>query len=505
MRKEILINSSPREVRVALLEGGELVELYLERQSQRSIVGNIYLGRVTKVLPGMQSAFVDIGLPRDAFLYVSDIAGSPEEIDKLARMDDQEEESESADNGESRKGNSRIEDLLREGQDILVQVVKDPLANKGARITSYVSLPGRYLVLMPSVDHIGVSRKIARPADRDRLRRIVSGLRRPGEGIIVRTAGAEKKQEELTRDVGYLQGIWDTVRRAMETARAPSLLHPELDISLRILRDLFGPEFQRVLVDREDAFRRCREFVARFHPQLARRVRLYAEDVPLFEEFPIETELQKALRNRVWLRSGGSIVIHQTEALVAVDVNTGKFVGKRRLEETVLKTNLEAAREIVRQLRLRDLGGIIVVDFIDMEEDSSKRELIHTLEKEMQRDRSKTCLLQISDFGLVEITRQRTKRSLERTLCQTCPYCSGTGRVRSAVTVCLEVEREIQKRAPAGNDRGLVVRVHPEVAAVWEADQEETDSGIRNLEGVSFRIDADESLHREQFDIKQKR
>ncbi|MEE9227305.1 MAG: Rne/Rng family ribonuclease [Acidobacteriota bacterium] len=505
MRKEILINSSPREVRVALLEGGELVQLFLERQSQRSIVGNVYLAQVTKVLPGMQSAFVDIGLARDAFLYVTDIAGSPEEIDKIARIDDQEEDSESADNGDSRKGTSRIEDLLREGQDILVQVVKDPLANKGARITSYVSLPGRYLVLMPSVDHIGVSRKIARSSDRDRLRKIVSHLRRPGEGIIVRTAGAEKRQEELERDVAYLQGIWDTIRRTMETARAPSLLHSELDVSLRILRDLFGPEFQRVLVDREDAFRRCRDFVAQFQPQMARRVRFYDEEVPLFEEFSIESELQKALRNRVWLRSGGSIVIHQTEALVAIDVNTGKFVGKRRLEETVLKTNLEAAREIVRQLRLRDLGGIIVVDFIDMEEESSKRELIRTLEKELQRDRSKTRLLQISDFGLVEITRQRTKRSLERTLCQTCPYCSGTGRVRSALTVGLEVEREIQKRAPAGSDRSLVVRVHPEVAAVLEAEGEEMVSGTSRLDGISFRIDADASLHREQFDIKQKR
>ncbi|MBI4160988.1 MAG: Rne/Rng family ribonuclease [Acidobacteria bacterium] len=390
---------------------------------------------------------------------------------------------------------------LRAGSEVLVQVVKESLPNKGARITCYLSLPGRYMVLMPSVNHLGVSRKISDSAERDRLRRMVSRLRRPGEGFIVRTAGEDRPGEEIERDVRYLQGVWDEIRRKRETARPPMLLHEELDVSRRVLRDLFGPEYQRVLIDHGEGFRRCRDFVAQFQPELARRVRLFAEEDLLFEEFGVEAELEKALRNRVCLRSGGHLVIHQTEALVAIDVNTGKFVGKRRLEETVLQTNLEAAREIVRQIRLRDLGGIIVVDFIDMEEKASKRELTRTLQEELGRDRAKTRLLQISDFGLVEITRQRRKRSLERTLCQSCPYCSGTGRIRSAATVSLEVEREIEKRAARLDGRRLVVRVHPDVAAVLEEERETLLAPLGRHTDVALEILSDASLHREQFDI----
>jgi ribonuclease G len=504
MRKEILINHTAREVRVAVLENGELVEIFVERERQRGIVGNIYLGRVSKVLPGMQSAFVDIGLPRDAFLYVSDIQGNQADDDSLDRLGEDEDDDESVSREDlSRRiqATARVEDLVREGSEILVQVTKESLPNKGARITGYLSLPGRYMVLMPGVNHIGVSRKFDSPRDRDRLRRLVSRLRRPGEGFIVRTAGTRRPAEELERDVRYLQSVWDDIRTKKETARPPMLLHEELDVSRKILRDMFGTEYQRVLIDHGEAFRRCRDFIARFQPELARRVRRYSEEKPLFEEFGIEAELEKALRNRVWLRSGGHLVIHQTEALVAIDVNTGKFVGKRRLEETVLQTNLEAAREIVRQVRLRDLGGIIVVDFIDMEEKSSKRELIRTLQAELEKDRAKTRLLQISDFGLVEITRQRRKRSLERTLCQPCPYCTGTGRIRSAATVSLEVEREIEKRAARLNGRQLVVRVHPDVAALLEEEKDSLLAPSTRGGAVSLEIHSDASLHREQFDI----
>jgi ribonuclease G len=504
MRKEILINHTPREVRVAVLENGELVEIFVERERQRGIVGNIYLGRVSKVLPGMQSAFVDIGLARDAFLYVSDIQGSQADIDSVERVEEDEENGESVSRQElSRKtqATARVEDLVQEGAEVLVQVTKESMPNKGARITCYLSLPGRYMVLMPGVNHIGVSRKFDHPRDRDRLRRLVSRLRRPGEGFIVRTAGTRRPAEELERDIHYLQSLWDEIRRKKETARPPMVLHEELEVSRKILRDMFGSDYQRVLVDHGEAFRKSRDFVARFQPELARRVRRYSEEKPLFDEFGIEAELEKALRSRVWLRSGGHLVIHQTEALVAIDVNTGKFVGKRRLEETVLQTNLEAAREIVRQVRLRDLGGIIVVDFIDMEEKGSKRELIRILQGELEKDRAKTRLLQISDFGLVEITRQRRKRSLERTLCQPCPYCSGAGRIRSAATVSLEVEREIEKRATRLNGRQLVVRVHPDVAALLEEEKENLLAPFGRRGEVSLQILPDASLHREQFDI----
>lgn len=510
MRKEILINNSPREVRVALLEDGELVEIFLERERRRGVVGNIYLGKVTKVLPGMQSAFVDIGLARDAFLYVTDILTGPDVPGNLNRVEDEDGEEgeernvEPAPRGKPRRRDDpvdRVENLLKEGSEVLCQVTKESLPNKGARITCYISLPGRFMVLMPAVNHLGVSRKVDNPRDRDRLRRIVSSLRRPGEGYIVRTAGAARSSIELEHDVRYLQDVWDEIRKKKETARPPMVLHEELDISRKVLRDRFGPDFQRVLVDQGEPFRKCRDFVARFQPELARRVRPYGEETPMFEEFGIEAELEKALRSRVWLRSGGHLVIHQTEALVAVDVNTGKFVGKRRLEETVLQTNLEAAREIVRQLRLRDLGGIIVVDFIDMEERGSKKELIKTLQEELGKDRARTRLLQISDFGLVEITRQRRKRSLESTLCQPCPYCSGSGRVRSAATVSISVERELEKRAARLNGRDVVIRVHPDVASILEEERESLLIPLGGRDNISLKILADANLHLEQFDI----
>ncbi|HMC20757.1 MAG TPA: Rne/Rng family ribonuclease, partial [Thermoanaerobaculia bacterium] len=418
MSREIVINATKHESRIAVLDEGQIVELWVERSRQRTVVGNIYKGRVTKVLPGMQSAFVDLGLERDAFLYVSDVA---EEFEAF----DSESEDLTLDEVPARPEAS-ISDLLREGQEIVVQVSKDTIAGKGARITSHITLPGRFLVYMPTVNHVGVSRRIENEEERLRLKQILEGIRPQGSGgFIVRTAGEQHNEEDFRADMKYLIDLWDQIRRRAEKASAPSLIHHDLDLVLRTIRDVLSPEFKSVWVDSVEQYQRIVEFLDQIQPALVSRVRLYRRDEPIFDEFGIEPEIAKALNSKVWLKSGGYIVINQTEALVAIDVNTGKYVGKKNLEETVFRTNLEAAKEIVRQIRLRDLGGIIVLDFIDMEDLGNRAALFEAFENEIKKDRSKTKILQISEFGLVEMTRKRVRQSLERSLTQPCPYCAG--------------------------------------------------------------------------------
>ncbi|MCI0460294.1 MAG: Rne/Rng family ribonuclease [Gemmataceae bacterium] len=496
MRKEIVVNATSLETRVAVLEEGALTEIFIERESNRGTVGNIYKGRVTKVLPGMQSAFVDIGLERDAFLYVSDHFGSVEEYERFWGMEeggnDGEEPSRAPRHG-------HIEDLLKEGQEVLVQVSKESIAAKGARITSYVSLPGRFLVLMPSVDYVGVSRKIDSDKERRRLKQIVSELKRDNYGWIVRTEGVRKGREEFEADMAYLRSLWEETRRRAERVSAPALVHRDLDLVCRVLRDMFGAEFERVLIDSEPVYRQALEFINAVQPAMARRVQLYTRPTPIFEEFGIESELENALKSRVWLKSGGCIVINQTEALVAIDVNTGKYVGKRRLEDTVLKTNLEAVHEVCRQLRLRDLGGIIVVDLIDMEEHKNRRKVQETFEEALRNDRARTKLLQISEFGLVEITRQRTKKSLGHLLTQACPYCLGSGHIRSVETLCLDIQREMEKLLPSMEGTEILLRVHPDVARRLE--REGWLKTLRLPPEITLDVRGDASLHHEQFDI----
>ncbi|MGZ5493791.1 MAG: Rne/Rng family ribonuclease [Thermoanaerobaculia bacterium] len=494
--REIVINATQHESRIAVLDEGQVVELWIERTRHRTVVGNIYKGRVTKVLPGMQSAFVDLGLERDAFLYVSDVLEDLEEFDSETTDDLQIE-----DVNQNHRPEASISDLLREGQEIVVQVSKDTIAGKGARITSHVTLPGRFLVYMPTVNHIGISRRIEDENERARLKEMLERIRPQGTGgFIVRTAGEQRAEEEFRADLKYLTDLWEHTRRRAEKASAPAAIHHDLDLILRTIRDVLSPEFKTVWVDSVDEYQRIVEFLDQIQPQLVSRVRLYRRDEPIFDEFGIEPEIAKALKSKVWLKSGGYIVINQTEALVAIDVNTGKYVGKKNLEETVFRTNLEAAKEIVRQIRLRDLGGIIVLDFIDMEDPSNRANLFESLEEEIRKDRSKTKILQISEFGLIEMTRKRVRQSLERSLTQACPYCGGSGRIKSNTTVALEIWRELMKARDLHEGQDVIVRVNPIVYGTLQTGDPIFEEVERNL-GVHLVFKPDDSLHHEQFDI----
>ncbi len=505
MSKEIIINSNPQETRVAVVEDDLLTEIYIEREKQRGIVGNIFKGRVTKVLPGMQSAFVNIGLDRDAFLYVADVIDSIEEAETV--LSDDEEDLDVG--GEEPKHiqeqpqprTQSIDELLREGQEIMVQVAKEPIAGKGARITTHVTLPGRYLVYMPTVEHVGVSRRIEDEAERTRLREVISAEKGPDEGFIVRTAGEGKASEDFARDVKFLKKIWEEIKRKSESRSAPAVIHRDLGLIQRTLRDIFSADFSVVWVDTENAYEECVEFMDRIQPELVNRIRLYSKDYPIFEEYGIQLEIEKSLRSKVWLKSGGYIVINQTEALVAIDVNTGKYVGKKRLEDTVVRTNLEAVKAIVRQVRLRDLGGIIILDFIDMEEKENQARVLEALENELKSDRSRTKLLQISDFGLVEITRKRVKQSLERLLCQPCPYCMGSGRIKSETTICYDIQRELLKSRTTIEGKHLIVRANPAVARVFREDEYRLVQDLEEILNSTITVKSDDNLHHEQFDV----
>jgi ribonuclease G len=493
MSREIVINATKHESRIAVLDEGQAVELWIERTRHRTIVGNIYKGRVTKVLPGMQSAFVDLGLERDAFLYVSDVIEDLEEYETEGDELQLEED--------AHRAETSISDLLREGQEIVVQVSKDTIAGKGARITSHITLPGRFLVYMPTVNHIGVSRRIEDEAERARLKEILDRIRpQGGGGFIVRTAGEQREEEEFRADLKYLTELWEQIRRRAEKASAPTAVHHDLDLILRTIRDVLSPEFKSVWVDSVDEYQRVVEFLDQIQPQLVSRVRLYRRDEAIFDEFGIEPEIAKALKSKVWLKSGGYIVINQTEALVAIDVNTGKYVGKKNLEETVFRTNLEAAKEIVRQIRLRDLGGIIVLDFIDMEDAGNRARLFEALDNEIKKDRSKTKILQISEFGLIEMTRKRVRQSLERSLTQACPYCGGSGRIKSNMTVALEIWRELMKARDLHEGQDVIVRVNPVVYGALSAGDPIFEEVERNL-GIHLVFKPDDSLHQEQFDV----
>jgi ribonuclease G len=511
--KRIVVNAGVTETRLAVQDGTQLVELYVERAGRRSIVGNIYKGVVTNVLPGMQAAFVDIGLQKDAFLYAGDYTAdrgedpgaiAPDADDDTADLDDVEGEP----SGEAeslpeprRHAVVPIEELLRKGQEVLVQVSKESLGTKGARITSFVSIPGRYIVYMPQSSHVGVSRRIRDDAERDRLRGIVKDLPPPPGGFIVRTVAEGKAAEELTADIQFLTRLWGQVQSRFESAPVPSLLHEEMDLTFRVVRDLFSPDIEEFLVDTPAAYEKCLHFAESLVPQLASRVKLYEAAQPVFEATGIEKEIDKALRRRVWLKSGGYIVIDHTEALVAIDVNTGKYVGKRDFEETVLKINLEAAVEVIRQIRLRDLGGIIIIDFIDMERAEHRDQVFQALMKALADDKARTNVLEISELGLVEMTRKRVRRGLQSLLTVACPTCKGSGTVKSDLTLTAEIFRKVQAGAREGDGREVLIRVHPEMAHHLEAEQRE---GLERLQALVTRkvvVQGVPSYHREQYDL----
>jgi ribonuclease G len=406
----------------------------------------------------------------------------------------------------SRPGNHQpvqISDLLKEGQEILVQIAKEPLGTKGARITSHIALPGRYLVYMPTINHIGVSRKITSEEERLRLRNII--LENKGSltgGFIVRTAGGGRSEEEFKTDLKFLSTLWSDIRAKAERTKAPALLHRDLDLVQRILRDMLSPDFKMVRVDSEVEYERSVEFVNRCQPSLVGRVKLYTRDTPMFEEFGIQAEVDKALKPKVWLKSGGYIVINQTEALVAIDVNTGKYVGKtNRLEDTIVKTNIDAVNEIVRQIRLRDLGGILVIDFIDMDERRNRMKVVQALEEALRRDRAPTKILSFNDFGLVALTRKRVKQSLERTLCQPCTYCSGSGWIKSLASVCYEIVAEVKKMAKQIEGDTITLRVNPDVAQALKSRQGALVSELESLTRKDVIIKSDPNVHQERFEI----
>ena len=507
-RKEIITNSNEDETRLAILEDGQLIEVFLERAQSRGLVGNIYKGRVSRVLPGMQSAFVDIGLERDGFLYVSDVLAEIEEFSSWLEGDGNGNDEGGAEH-KPRKRRSRraresqrIDELLTKGDEILVQISKAPIGTKGARITTHISLPGRFLVYMPTVDHAGVSRKIEDRNERNRLRKIIQNIRpKNAGGLIARTAGIGQNQQDFQDDTMFLIEAWEEIKRRSEAATAPKLIHRDLSVLLRLLRDVFADDFDRVVVDNEKEYKQAIRFVSQLQPTMVDKIELYQKKAPIFDFYKVQEQIDKALESKVWLKSGGYLVIDQAEALVAIDINTGKYVGKRRLEDTVVKTNLESVKEICRQLRLRDLGGIIVIDFIDMEEKANEQKVMHALIDELKKDRAKTQVLQMSEFGLIQLTRQRVKQSLGRIMQQPCPYCAGSGHVKSIDTICIEIVREVKRLKKDLNGNGVVIRTSPSVATALEHSERSLLRQIRAEVDAPVSLVPDGHLHQEQFEV----
>ena len=510
MNKEMIISSNSHETMVAILEDDLVAEVFVERERHRGVVGNVYKGRVSKVLPGMQSSFIDVGLERDGFLYVAEVLDTLLEFEKLESGDDEggEKSGEKRDReAERERHQAKIEDLLKEGQEVLVQVIKEPLGTKGARLTSHVTMPGRFLVFMPTVDHVGVSRKIESREERARLRGIVREFRDTHGftgGVIIRTAAASRPKEDILSDLEAFHAIWTDIRRKMESSRAPAVVYREQSVVGKLLRDLLTEDFQAIRIDNPQEHQRVIETVERILPGLSSKVTLYNNPFPIFDEYGVQAEIDKALKSKVWLKSGGSIVINQTEALVAIDVNTGRYVGKKssgRLEDTIVKTNLEAVKEIVRQVRLRDLGGIIVLDFIDMEEKKNRQKVLQAVELELKKDRSPSKALQVADFGLVIITRKRVKQSLERAMTEPCPYCAGTGTIKSTSTICYEILNEVKKVSPDLNGYRLMLRVNPEIARAFKEEESAVLVDLKTSIGKEVTIKSDFQLHHEQFDV----
>jgi ribonuclease G len=612
MSKELLISSTSLETKLAILEDDQVTEIFVERSDNRRILGNIYKGKVTRVLPGMQAAFVDIGLGRDTFLYVTDFFEDDGEYEALFPAEEGEfadllneegsptrdkpdgnglsheplpaaigqilpktldspidlsayaaSSAEVADHhgprilpgrfpslvqpdapvmpiitppepppdpweektppsrrtstrGNRRKGGNRrknsnnkngkalIGDLLHKGKEILVQIAKEPIGKKGARVTSHCALPGRFLVFMPTVEHVGVSRRIASDEERGRLKDMVRRLRGDdSRGFIVRTVSENQDESDFRSDMRYLTQLWEKVRSKAEKLSVPSLVYSEPSLIHRVVRDYFSDEYRAVRVDDEQEYEQLVDFVNQFNPELVNRVRLYHKKKPIFDEYGVTSEIEKALLQKVWLKRGGHIVINQTEALVAIDVNTGKFVGNTNsLEDTIAQTNLNAAREIVRQMRLRDLGGIIVIDFIDMEERKNRQKVLNALQQELAKDKAPSRVLPFNEFGLVAITRKRAKQSLERLLCQPCHSCQGTGMTKSIRTICHTIHQETQQMLGSlRSGQELLIRCHPDIGKALRNGQRQVLREIEEMTGRAISIKTDPLMHIEQFDL----
>jgi ribonuclease G len=500
MKQEMFINSSPQESRIAIVEDGLLAEFLIERKEEMGIAGNIYKGKVSRVLPGMQAAFVDIGMEKAAFLHASDFSSVPEDM-QLIDTPGEEVEIEAPPKRIPRR-HLPLEKQLSRDEAILVQVAKDPLGTKGARVTSHISLPGRYMVFMPGTKHIGISRRIESEEERKRLKEVATSLLTGDGGFILRTASEGRSKREIQRDLRFLTRLWRRLQTRAEGAAAPSLIHQDLDLIARSIRDFFTPDTEQLVIDSSKDYRRIMDFVGQFMPRLKSKIVLYSGAELLFEHHGIEEKIERALDRRVWLRSGGYIIIERTEALTAIDVNTGRFVGKRNQEETIVKTNLEAAQEVVRQLRLRNVGGIIIIDFIDMEKESDRKKVYDALKEALKKDKARTNILKISELGLVEMTRQRTRESLENQLLSPCPHCDGRGRIKSSVTVAYDLLRAIKKQQTSlENGKNVVVRLHPDVANFL---YDEKNNSLENLEREINRriiIKVSQELRHDQYEI----
>lgn len=488
MSEEILINVSPREIRGAIVENGVLQEVLIERTSRRGLVGNIYMGKVVRVLPGMQAAFVEMGLERAAFLHASDMLSVSDEY--LQPSDEVIETQVS------------INDLLKDGQTIAVQVIKDPIGSKGARLTTRISLPSRYLVFMPGISHIGISQRIEDEVERERLRNIVdTTLQEDQGGYIVRTAAEGASAEEIKANQVYLIKLWETISRKMENAKSGDIIHEDLPLFLRALRDYISPQTERVRIDDKAAYERALPFIEDFVPTMTGKVEFYSGERPLFDLYGVEDEIQRALHRKVQLKSGGHLVFDQTEAMTTIDVNTGAFVGHRNLEETIFKTNLEAASTIARQLRVRNLGGIIIIDFIDMTNEEHKRQVIRALEKALARDHTKNSISEVSALGLVEMTRKRTRESLEHVLCEPCMVCSARGMIKTTETVCNEIIREVMRAARAYDTKSYLVLASQEVVDRMLDEESASVAQLEEKIGKSIKFQVESLYTQEQFDV----
>lgn len=494
MQNEIIINASPVETRVAILERDQFVELHLERQQHKSVVGNIGVGRVQRVLPGMQAAFVDIGLEKAGFLYAGDF------VEDIEQIDDASDGSRRRRNG-SRRPVPNIEEVLEAGREILVQVAKEPIGTKGARITSHISVAGRHLVLTPWARRVGVSHRIGSERERRRLRQIVEQVRPKDLGFIIRTAGEGTREADLEADVRYLTEVWDEIQILKGQTRAPGLLYSEPNLHLRVIRDFLSNDTARIVIDSAEAFQQMKNFVSRFVADPKPKIELFEDKTPIFDHFGIEAHIDANIGRKVRLKSGGSLIIDQSEALTAIDVNTGRYVGRRDLEETVLRTNLEAAKEIVSQLRLRNIGGLIIMDFIDMESAENRDRVYRSLQSAIRHDKARTNILKISELGLVEMTRKRTRESLVQMLCEPCFYCEGKGYLLSSESVAAKVLREIRKDLQRFCGQRVAISVQRQVAEeLFGVGSTELEDLEREL-GRSIEVRVKTDLHQEQFEI----
>ena len=481
MSDEILINITPPETRVAIVENGVLQEVLIERTRRRGLVGNIYKGKVLRLLPGMQAAFIDVGLDRAAFLHASDMSGH--EREKVEE--------------------DQIERMLQDGQDVIVQVVKDPLGTKGARLTTELAIPSVYLVYMPKARVGGVSQRIESETERTRLRQIVDSFQKEHGtgGFIARTAAEGISEALLRTDMLFLVRLWNSIAQRIRGSRSKILLHEDLPLGLRVLRDMHCERVEKIRIDSRETFARISKFAREFVPELSPRLEHYSGERPLFDLYGIEDEIERALGRRVDLKSGGYLILDQTEAMTTIDVNTGAFVGGRNLEDTIFKTNLEAAQAIARQLRLRNLGGIIIIDFIDMRDPDHRAQVMQALERALEKDHAKSTISRVSELGLIEMTRKRTRESLEHILCETCPTCSGRGVLKTAETICLEIFREIIREVRQFQVQELLVLASEEVVARMIDEESDTLSELEAFTSVKIRFRAEAQYHQEQYDI----